>query len=173
MLAARPPPDPTTPRLSAQIALRAARPERTMAPMDPDRRRQLQAAYRATRYTARRGGLEVALVVGGKSPDLDRWLDEVGCREWAYLTACNPGSLVLSDGENARRQAQLVAELGRRGLVAWHGAGEPLAAGWRAEASVLVPGMGRGEAVELGRALGQCAVVVGVRGGVGELAWCD
>ncbi|MEY2747653.1 MAG: hypothetical protein RL112_2695, partial [Planctomycetota bacterium] len=43
---------------------------------------KLLAAYRATRYTARRGGLEVALVVGGKSPDLDRWLDEVGCREW-------------------------------------------------------------------------------------------
>ena len=133
----------------------------------------LLAAYRATRYTARRGGLEVALVVGGTSPELDRWLDELGCREWAYLTACNPGSKVLSDEENARRQAELVAQLGRRGFVVWHGAGEPLAAGWRAEASVLVPGIGRGEAVDLARMHGQCALVVGVRGGRGELVWVN
>jgi len=141
--------------------------------MDPDRRRLLQAAYRATRYTARRSGLELALVVDGKSPDLDRWLDEFGCREWAYLTACNPGSMVLADEENVRRQAELVAQLGRRGFVMWHGAGEPLAAGWRAEASVLVPGMGRAEAVDWARAFGQCAVLVGVRGGRGELVWVN
>ncbi|MFN9785054.1 MAG: DUF3293 domain-containing protein [Planctomycetia bacterium] len=139
--------------------------------MDSVRRHQLQAAYRATRYTVRRGGLELALVIGGRSAELDRWLDEVGCREWAYLTACNPGSQVLSDQENARRQAELVAQLQRRGHVVWHGAGEPLAAGWRAEASVLVPGMGRREAVDWARGFGPCAVVVGVRGGVGELAW--
>lgn len=134
---------------------------------------ELAAAYRATRYIARRGGLEVALVVGGRSGELDRWLDEVGCSEWAYLTACNPGSQVLPDGENAGRQAQLVAEIHRRGFRAWHGAGEPLAPGWRAEPSVLVPGMARGEAVALGRAYGQNAVVVGGRGGVSELVWVD
>lgn len=142
---------------------------------------RLEAAYRATRYVATRpardGGSEsVCIRIGMPCAALDVWLDDAQVAEWAFVTACNPRSRVLSPEENRVRMAALVVDLGVIGWPMVHGLGEPepaeaSQANWTAEPSVLVLGLSRAVALELAERYEQNAFVYGRRGGVAELVW--
>lgn len=76
-----------------------------------------------------------------------------------FVTACNPRSRIVEDRENARRQAELAAELGGRGLTFFGGVGRHPTGGWPAEHSYLVLGLPLAEAKELGERYAQNAIV--------------
>ena len=101
---------------------------------------------------------------GERAAALDALL-EPGASEWAFITAWNPGSRRLSRPENERRQRELVRSISGRYRL-YPGAGGGDASGqeaWPAELSVLVLGIPLEEALGLGRAWGQHAILAGTR----------
>jgi len=135
--------------------------------VDPDRRAALERAYRATTYRA--GPLR--LRVGERSAALDAMLAERGADEWAYLTAWNPGSQPCPEAENRAAQGRLLERLAAWPTLAGESRGDD--ASWPAEPSVLVLGIGRGEAMALAREFGQAAILAGRRSGAAELVWVE
>jgi hypothetical protein len=131
----------------------------------------LDAAYRATDYRVEGGPNGPFVVrVGEMSVDLEQLLlDEVEF-DWAYLTACNPGSVRLTDDENARRTQELRDLLRCRWQYVYEGLSVGRDGTWR-EPSFLVLGMNEDEAVQIGRRFGQNAVVVGRMAEPARLVW--
>jgi hypothetical protein len=131
----------------------------------------LDAAYRATDYRvedAPNGPFVIR--IGEFSFDLEQLLfDEVEF-DWAYLTACNPGSVRLTDDANARRTQELRDLLGRRWHYVYGGVSVGRDGAWR-EPSFLILGMTADEAIKIGRRFGQNAVVVGRVGEPARLVW--
>ncbi|MFP2932361.1 DUF3293 domain-containing protein [Pyxidicoccus sp. 3LG] len=141
----------------------------------PERERLLEA-YMSTRYVVRphaaTGSLEQVLRVGALHPALDSALAARGHREWAFLTAWNPGSRPRGEEENRRAQEQLVSQLVAGGWVVASAIGEAEDGSW-SEQSLFVPGLPRAEAERFGRAYGQVAVLVGRAGTPAELLLCE
>jgi hypothetical protein len=142
---------------------------------DPERERLL-AAYRDTRYVIRphacTGGVEQVLRVGALHPPLDSALAARGHREWAFITAWNPGSQQRGDAENRRAQERLVSQLVAGGWTVADAIGEAEDGRW-SEPSLFVPGLPRAEAERFGCAYGQVAVLVGRAGAPAELLLCE
>lgn len=82
---------------------------------------------------------------------------EVSCA--AFITACNPLSQQLNDTENAMRQAEVAAELGRRGLAFLEGVGQHRSGDWPGEPSFLVLGLALEAAKSLSKTYEQNAIV--------------
>ena len=130
-------------------------------------------AYRQTTYTARTRAGEIQIHPDLPSPELDALLDQRGADQWAYVTACNPGSQILSSDENVRRQQALLEAVQHRGLPVFEGESVLDPAAWPPEPSLLILGMPPDEARSLGRRFGQLAIVVGRRGESAVLLACD
>lgn len=113
------------------------------------------------------------LRVGKSNAKLDNLLVKSGALSCAFITACNPGSKRLSDADNKARQSALIGEAGRRGYRLLHGQGVAQDARWPPEASILIIGISRETAKELGRVFGQIAIVFASRGRAVELLLCD
>lgn len=135
-------------------------------PPSPAEHDTLERAYRATTY---RAGSDLALRVGQPSAALDGLLRERGLDEWAYVTAHNPASERLSAEENTARQKRLLARLAGYPLLLGEAVAD--AGDWPPEASVLVLGIRREDAVSLARGFGQRAILAGRRGGSAQLVW--
>ncbi|WP_164002205.1 DUF3293 domain-containing protein [Pyxidicoccus caerfyrddinensis] len=143
--------------------------------MNDAERKRLEEAYRATRYVIRphafTRGREWVLRVGVLHPELDTALTARCHREWAFLTAWNPGSRPRDMDENERAQQQLKSELAAGGWEVVDAIGVAEDEGW-SEDSFFVPGLPRAEAERLGRIHGQVAVLVGRVGTPAELLFC-
>lgn len=134
---------------------------------------RLDDAYRATTYRVFIEGEEaIDLRIGDCTEALDDLLSHHGCDRWAFITACNPHSQPLPTEENAARQAELVAFVRERGWALFDGMGMPADSSWQPEASVLVLGISREDAVGIAKRFRQNAIVVGERGGAAELVYC-
>jgi hypothetical protein len=133
----------------------------------------LLAAYRRTRFCADTAQGRIVIRVGESHPELDAVLRATGSEAWAYVTAFNPGSVRLSDAKNDTRQGALENALRRLGHPMFQGEGIGDDGTWPPERSVLVLGIEREVAVQLGRAFGQRAIVCGELGGLATLALCD
>jgi len=136
-------------------------------------REALEAAYRRTLYRVAvpgRGPLD--LRVGRRSRRLDRLLAALGCRDWAFVTAWNPGSRSLPAWRNALRSRRLARALERLGYCTLLGLGVADDDRWRSEVSLLVVGMPAARALRIARLFGQNAIVAGRRGGDARLLWC-
>lgn len=118
----------------------------------------LLRAYRETEYIV---FTEPALTlrVDEVSPALLQLHQASGVRASAYVTACNPGSRRLSDAENADRQARLRLAVEQRGNTFFDGIGLHPGGDWPGETSLLLLGLELPEAVSLGRAWGQRAIL--------------
>lgn len=135
--------------------------------IDPD----LERAYRATSYWVDEDAGRFTIRCDEPCPALDRLLADAGATNWAFLTAWNPRSTLLTPEENLARQWRLEDAVGRGGWT-WHrGAGVADRGGWPAEPSLLVLGITLAEAKALGRAFGQHAILAGARGGPARLVW--
>ena len=132
-------------------------------------RHELDAIYRATSYIARTQHGEIILRIDEAHPVLDNVLAQHGATSWAYLTAYNPGSVRLSDADNAVRQRELLVAIEQAGHPYHEGAG--VGDGWEPEPSLLVLRISEADAVALGRRFGQNAIVVGEQGGPARLVW--
>lgn len=134
-----------------------------------DASHNLDAAYRATSYTAETPFGQLVLRIGSTNAELDRLLEVSGVTSWAYITAHNPASRPASDIENATRQNELRALVEQAGHLFYEGAG--IGEGWLPETSLLILGMKESEAALLGRRFRQLAIVVGERGNPARLVW--
>ena len=133
----------------------------------------LDDAYRATTYRVFvPDAAPIDLKVGERSAALDGILMAQGVAAWAFITGSNPRSQPLSAEENGRRHAELMRSIRDGGWRYFDGAGIPANAEWQPEASVLVLGIARDEALALGRRFEQNAIVAGRRGGEAELVYC-
>lgn len=143
----------------------------------PPVRDEFDRVYRATTYQADwpeatgHGVTVIALRVDAVCPVLDCWLDTVGVRCWAYLTAANPRSVRLSDADNAVRTAALRDRLQPLGPALLTGRSLADDGRWPAEASFLVGGLDREAAIQLAEAFGQNACLTGCRGEPVGLCW--
>lgn len=89
-----------------------------------------------------------------------RWLS-ANAAEWAFVTACNPGSGALCEAENEARHENLVRELDRRGWRCLPARGLDPAGGWPAERGVVILDRPLRETVKLARELEQSAILHG------------
>ncbi len=120
----------------------------------------LWEAYQRTEY--RIGA--VILKVGEKSVGLN-----AEGKPWAYITAWNPGSEFLRESINRSRQEALESKLHEEGFACQRGVARDPLGQWPDEEGILVFGIDRQRAVELGREFGQSAILVGVGDSVVEL----
>ncbi|MBY0227781.1 MAG: DUF3293 domain-containing protein [Gemmataceae bacterium] len=121
--------------------------------MTPDRRAELDRAYRDTDYRA-------ALRVD--APAL------IDADSWAFLTACNPMSETLPDEENAARTEALRRDLAAYRVVDGEAASPD--GTWR-EASFLVLEITLDDARALAVKHRQAAFLFGERGQPARLVW--
>jgi hypothetical protein len=131
---------------------------------------RLDAAYRATSYVVDGPDGAFALRVGETSPPLDDLLRRHGARSWAFVTACNPGSIPLSADENRGRAEELTRVVSEGGYPfrTGRGIGE---GDWLPEESLLVLEIALEDAAALGRRFGQNAILVGEAGAPARLVW--
>ena len=134
-------------------------------PPRPDE--DLATAYGRAEYVCNR----FVLRIGQAHPAFDDWLADQGYRNYAFLTAHNPRSVLLSPAVNQARHEQLVQLLRELPLPFAPALGRDPAARWPPEAGVLLFDAGAGRVHHLGRAFDQNAVVEGSRGGVPFLVW--
>jgi hypothetical protein len=134
---------------------------------------ELDDHYRNTTYLVHlppQGSIPVR--IGEINDLLDRLLTHLGVREWAFITAWNPGSFILPPLENARNNSDLLERLTKMGYIALPGVGVGDEGDWTPEESFFIPGIARDEAIYLGRFYRQRAIVVGRVGEGAELVWC-
>lgn len=136
------------------------------ASVDPE----LVEAFRATEYLVQ-AETPFVLRVDQSSAALDALLDAVGRDCAAFVTAWNPFSVVTDEATNRAAQARLEAELRAAGHAPVPGCGRDPLGHWPGEPSLLVPGLGRDAALDLGHRYGQHAVLWVRRGAPVELAW--
>lgn len=132
----------------------------------------LLQAYLRTTYVADPPGGPIHLRIGENSAALDALLRQTHHQTWAFVSACNPRSQPLCAAENALRHEALLARVRTLGLPFYAGRGVADDGGW-IEESLLILGISEADALALGRAFVQNAVVVGRIGGMAELKWCQ
>jgi hypothetical protein len=129
----------------------------------------LAEAYLATNYRVEHPTGAFVLRVGARSRPLDRLLTRHGHRTWAFLTAWNPGSVLVPTEQSLARQRSLEYDVTRRWWPIFAGRGE--GDGWAAEPSLLVLGIAEADAVALARDYRQAAIVCGALGEPARLVW--
>ena len=108
------------------------------------------------------GETELVFNVGRASPALDVAMIWRGLERAAFLTAYNPFSRDVGEAQNRKAQEALLCDLERMGLDWIVGEGRDPSGEWPGEPSVLVLGITREQALELGRSYEQNALV-----------WCE
>jgi len=136
-------------------------------------RKRLESAYLATTYRveAQRGSID--LRVGQHCAALDRLLQRCEAKTWAFVSATNPRSMPMPAWRNRDHHLKLVQAVRAAGYPLLEGAGLPADTHWDPEPGLLIIGISRDAAGELGKRFGQLAILVGCRGGMPELLWCD
>jgi hypothetical protein len=108
------------------------------------------------------GETELIFNIGRVSPALDVAMVWRGTDRAAFLTAYNPFSKDVGEEANRKTQAALLSDLERMGLDWITGEGRDPSGEWPGEPSVLVLGIAKRQALELGHAYEQNALV-----------WCE
>ena len=131
-------------------------------------KKELEKAYRASRYEVFFPVLTIQ--IGQFHSNLDEFLMDNNAFSWAFVSAWNPFSKVLSDTENDARHTKLLQWLQQESFdfCEGQGAGD----NWTPEKSVLILDISLEKAIELGRHFEQNALVFGMVNQVAELVWC-
>jgi len=128
---------------------------------------ELLNAYKATTY--RVSDPEFDIRIGKLHPSLDRFMEKSGHSTWAFITAWNPKSQELSIDENRARSQALTDRLKSHELSVYNALGIPDKGDWTPEESLLILGIPRKQAIELGEELVQNAIVFGEFGKRAEI----
>ncbi len=136
--------------------------------IDPD----LLRAYQTSQFVVWTPEGEIVLRVGERNPRLDELMMEFGALSSAFTTAWNPGSVKLSIEENQTRQTALKEEVRKAGYLSFCGEGVGQDEAWPPEASVLILGISREDAQQLGAEFGQLAIVFVEFERIVELVFC-
>jgi hypothetical protein len=109
------------------------------------------------------------LQVGKANEALIELLQKKKAATWAIITAVNPGSVILDEADNQDRMKGLRKEVSPFLFLA--GRALDPEGQWPAEENLLVLGIGKEEAIRLGRKWQQNAILFGRKEGKGELVW--
>lgn len=129
---------------------------------------QLLAAYRNAEYVVF-GEPQIVLRIGAANGALDALLQAHGAPGAAFISAANPRGRRIPERANRAAQLALAGAVRQAGFACYPGEGHDPSGAWRAEPSLLVLGIMRAQAAELGRRFGQNAIVYARRGGAPEL----
>ena len=99
------------------------------------------------------------LKIGQYSPEIHSMYEASHKKRAAFITAYNPASVELSNEENKERNQKLEEEIQALHLEYIHGEGKCDENEWSGEESFLVLGIDQKEAIRLGKAFGQNAIV--------------
>jgi hypothetical protein len=111
----------------------------------------------------------ITIKVDEKNIKLDELLKSHNQHEWAYITAWNPYSELISLKINQQRNQELKADLTK--YIIFEGEGVGADPNWAPEQSFLVLGITREDAIKIGKIYRQNAIVVGSLQSVAELVW--
>jgi Protein of unknown function (DUF3293) len=131
----------------------------------PPDRDNLEAAYLATDYRVE------DFPTGPFTIRIGQPIAALAGLDWAFVTASNPRSVLLSDEENSRRMADLEKAVQHSGWRFYHGQGVGADRRWPPEPSLLIVHIKESDAVELARHFGQNAIVAGRPGEPARLVW--
>lgn len=133
----------------------------------------LIAAYRATHYCVNGVSPPFLLRIDEPNDDLAACHLTGGVDSSAFLTAWNPGSRPTSEAENELAQQRLKDLLHARGFVLLAGLGADPSGQWAGEESLLVLGIGREAACDIGRSFRQHGIVWAGRDSVPRLVMLE
>ena len=128
--------------------------------------------YLASSYRIDAAGRELVLHVGVRSAELAALQRTREVESSAFVTAWNPGSRPLDEGENRQRNDGLAREASARGFDLLRGRGHSPDRDW-CEESYLILGIDRREALAFARKCGQVAFLFMGRDAVPELVVCE
>lgn len=118
----------------------------------------LLEAYKNTKYIVFEPTLTIE--IGKFNQDLDKLLLKHNSNEWAFITAYNPYSRVLTEEENKVLHNKL-KELSEK-YVTFEGHGVGQDPTWEPELSLFIIGISKDDASEIGKKFEQNAIVYGV-----------
>lgn len=133
---------------------------------------ELFEAYKNTTYRVYLPLGEIDIRIGVMNLLLHELLLTNNSESWAFISACNPHSVVQDAGVNTLLNTQLEAYLLEKQYVFFKGMGVGDDNSWEPEASFMVLNIGKEDAIKLGRQFKQNAIVVGVIGNSAELIDC-
>jgi hypothetical protein len=140
--------------------------------MEATNRLRLEDAYRAAAYFVDGPAGRFTLRVGQASAEIDALATAHQVAAWTFITAYNPGSVVLAREQNEQRQRELEQAVAESAYPFYRGEGKG-DGDWPAEPSLLVLGISETEAAAMARRFGQAAVLFGERGEPVRLLWTD
>ena len=133
---------------------------------------ELFEAYKNTTYRVYLPLGEIDIRIGVMNPLLQELLFRNNSESWAFITACNPYSVMQNEDANTLLNTQLELYLLEKRYVFFKGMGVGDDDSWEPEASFMVLDIRKEDAVKLGRQFKQNAIVVGVIGNAPELVDC-
>jgi len=132
-----------------------------------------QAYERTTYWVFPAPHQRFSLRCGDVSATLDLLLSAAQCQHCAFLSACNPQSIQLTEADNSVRMARLATVVEQGGWACLPGLGEGAAGDWPPEKSLLVLGIQAAESLALARQFDQAALLLGALGEPVRLVWTD
>jgi hypothetical protein len=115
-------------------------------------------AYKNTKYIV--FNLNLTIVIDKSNLDINKLLVKHNTKEWAFITAYNPYSRVLTNEENRIRHNELIEMTENYVTFEGHGVGQdPI---WEPELSLFIIGISKEDASLIGKRFEQNAIAYGV-----------
>jgi len=133
---------------------------------------ELFEAYKNTTYRVYLPLGEIDIRIGVMNPLLQQLLLSNHVESWAFITACNPYSVMQNEDVNTLLNTQLERYLLEKQYVFFKGIGVGDDDSWEPEASFMVLNIRKEDAIKLGKQFKQNAIVAGVIGNLPELIDC-
>jgi hypothetical protein len=114
-------------------------------------------AYKNTKYIV--FDLNLTIVIDKSNLEINELLVKYNTKEWAFITAYNPYSRVLTNEENRIRHIELIEMTENYVTFEGHGVGEDPT--WEPELSLFIIGISKVEASKIGKKFEQNAIVFG------------
>ena len=133
---------------------------------------ELFEAYKNTTYRVYLPHGEMDIRIGVMNPLLQELLLSNNVASWAFITACNPYSVMQNADVNTLLNTQLERYLTEKQYLFFKGMGMGDDDLWEPEVSFMVLNIRKADAVKLGRQFKQNAIVVGVIATSAELIDC-
>jgi len=133
---------------------------------------ELFEAYKNTTYRVYLTLGEIDIRIGVMNPLLQELLLSNHVESWAFITACNPYSVMQNADVNTLLNTQLERYLLEKKYVFFKGMGVGDDDSWEPEASFMVLNIRKEDAIKLGKQFKQNAIVAGVIGNLPELIDC-
>ena len=133
---------------------------------------ELFEAYKNTTYRVYLPLGEIEIRIGVMNLLLQEFMLSNNVESWAFVTACNPYSVMQNADANTFLNTQLERYLSEKQYLFFKGLGVGDDNSWEPEASFMVLDIRKEDAVKLGKQFKQNAIVVGVIGNSPELIDC-